>query len=130
MPPKDIATTFAERLARVLATKPHGYQRELAEKAGVAPAYLNNVLSGRRRCSEDVRRVMAKVLGYEYDDFLFGDIFGRGGAKSSHGKSSLIIHGHDSEPRQSRDIDELVREYERRLEELRELINKPIGGEK
>ncbi|MFV0439299.1 MAG: helix-turn-helix domain-containing protein [Desulfopila sp.] len=69
---KAIDEIFAERLSQRLAAEPHGYQRELAREVGVTPSYLNNLVHGRRRSTEDLRREICRAIGEEYETFVFG----------------------------------------------------------
>jgi len=72
---KQIDRIFVEKISSFFAACPHGYQKEIAEKIGVEPSFLNNVIHGRRGSTEEVRRNICEAIGVgDYEKWMFGDI--------------------------------------------------------
>ena len=84
----DVRQFFMAALKAELEKRGHGFQSELAQKAGVSKSTVNDILKGRSSGSDHNRRAMATALGYlDYEEFL--DIGRRlSGVKPLRGKSN------------------------------------------
>ena len=68
---ENIDKIFLAALAEHLQQR--GSQRQLALQVGIEPAYLNQILKGKRFGTDETRRKIAAGLGFEgrkYEDFL------------------------------------------------------------
>ena len=67
----DVRQFFMAALKAELEKRGHGFQSELAKRAGVSRSTVNDILKGRSSGSDRNRRAMAEALGYtDYEDFL------------------------------------------------------------
>jgi len=67
----DVRQFFMAALKAELAKRGHGFQSELAQRAGVSKSTVNDILKGRSSGSDRNRRAMAEALGYaNYEEFL------------------------------------------------------------
>lgn len=64
------AANFTAAMARIVKTQPYGSQTEIAEKLGVSRQYLNDLLSGRKRWTDDLKDRAANALGSTVQDLL------------------------------------------------------------
>jgi phage repressor protein C with HTH and peptisase S24 domain len=65
-----MGTEFSTALRHLLAKKGHGAQLALANQLRLTPQYISRLSRAERVGSEDIRRNIASVLGYSYEDFL------------------------------------------------------------
>jgi transcriptional regulator with XRE-family HTH domain len=76
----DIQQRFADRLAKVISIREHGFQTDLARALGVSRAKIGNIATGRRGSDEDTRRQICAELGVSYEEFMReGDVGRRQG---------------------------------------------------
>lgn len=69
----DINSVFVTALRHLLAGRPRGSKRQLAERLGISTGHFSDILNARRGTSEEQRRLLAETLGYpgaQYEDFL------------------------------------------------------------
>jgi len=67
----DVRQFFMAALKAELEKRGHGFQAELAKRAGVSKSTVNDILKGRSSGSDRNRRAMAEALGYtDYEEFL------------------------------------------------------------
>lgn len=64
------AANFAAAMKRILKGMPYGSQSEVAEKLGVSRQYLNDLLSGRKRWTDELKDKAAHALGTTVQDLL------------------------------------------------------------
>lgn len=64
------AANFTAAMARIVKTQPYGSQTEIAEKLGVSRQYLNDLLQGRKRWTDDLKDRAANALGSTVQDLL------------------------------------------------------------
>ena len=64
------AANFAAAMKRIVKAMPYGSQSEIAEKLGVSRQYLNDLLSGRKRWTDDLKDRAANALGTPVQDLL------------------------------------------------------------
>lgn len=67
---KNLTEYFALALIAQAKNKPHGFQADLARKANVSRSIVSDIVNMRKYGSEEVRRSIAKALGWDYEDFL------------------------------------------------------------
>ncbi len=65
-----ISQRFAAALEKYLAAELHGKQKDVADALGFSPSRFNNIVSGRRRSDEDLRREVCRILHLDYDEFI------------------------------------------------------------
>jgi transcriptional regulator with XRE-family HTH domain len=66
----DLLNAFRAALIHCLASKPRGIQANLAKFAGISTGQVTNIVKGLRPGTEARRRLIARYLGYEYENFL------------------------------------------------------------
>lgn len=67
---KQLSEYFALALKAEIEKRPRGFRSELARLSGVQPSQISDVVYGRAYASEERRRTIASVLGWQYEEFL------------------------------------------------------------
>lgn len=66
----DFQRHFTSAVKSILTSRGHGAQLELAKKVGIGPSYMSDILSGRKKGGEELRREIALNLGLTYEELL------------------------------------------------------------
>lgn len=64
------AQNFSAALKKIVKSMPYGSQTEIADKLGVSRQYLNDLLSGRKRWTDDLKDKASHALGTPVQDLL------------------------------------------------------------
>ena len=64
------AQNFSAVLKKIVKSMPYGSQTEIADKLGVSRQYLNDLLSGRKRWTDDLKGKASHALGTPVQDLL------------------------------------------------------------
>jgi len=66
----DLDKAFHAALSAEILKGGRGAQARLAKKVGLTPTYITRLLKSKAYGSEQTRRKIARVFGYEYEEFL------------------------------------------------------------
>lgn len=64
------AQNFSAAMKRIVKSMPYGSQTEIAEKLGVSRQYLTDLLSGRKRWTDELKDKASHALGTPVQDLL------------------------------------------------------------
>ncbi|MDL2259288.1 S24/S26 family peptidase [Deltaproteobacteria bacterium OttesenSCG-928-K17] len=67
---KRLTQFFAAALQAEMARQPRGARKKIAEAAEVSASLITDITNGRKYGSEESRRMLARSLGWEYEEFL------------------------------------------------------------